>query len=597
MLWVTRQFLDGYAQYPLRFAFRDISTGDILYIYDLNFKPGTFISPTSINRGHLQPIENYLGQYSTDEYYQKIFDLNALISSRFATIGNNVSSMESRMDASIAMLNSRILSVENRLPLYAPLSGASFTNPRANSPAAADNSERIATTENVRNFVAQYPFPPKNPTNFTVYPAELKIDVYWSDPNDFIYDNMTLSEWAGTKLVYRTDRYPNNQNDGTIATVSTYRNQYQTYPFTFENARAGTTYYMQLFPYSINDVYNASILNRNTAIPLVEMQVLDNLSYARYEHAAAADGQGRILFAGGYTSSGATNIVEIYGMYGQHLTTTLSVARYNLAASTDSAGNAAFAGGYVQGGIASNVIDIYSSSGANSTSTLSMSRYSLAAAKENGGGILFGGGYGDGSYHNVVDKLTPGGYVSTITPLGAGRSNLAAAFNSGNTVFAGGILSDGINYSNNVDRYDSAGIHTRLDDLSAARAYLSGTATGDGSTLFAGGYSGAWFDNVDRYNITGIRSNLEPLFSARYRMATSTDGNGMALFAGGRNALGVYAIIDRYSATGIKSLSVNLSNARSHMSAATDILGNVVVGGGSGVGGFSSAVDRYTIQN
>lgn len=602
-----RQFVDSYSKYPLRFLVTNPETDETVGMHDFYYMPGEVSEVgTFINRGYFQPIEDFL--YDSTEISEAISRTRALIVSNFLAINQSVTNLESQANSKLSDLNTtlsasylRVIAVQNSLANYAPLSGANFTNPRANSPAAADNSTRIATTENVRNFVAQYPFPPKNVKDINVRAGELKISMNWSDPTDFVYDGMTLSEWADTSLVYRTDRYPISATDGVVATIANYRDEYKTYEFTLEGVRAGTTYYFQAFPRSVDDIYNTNALNRGAAIPEPQMQLLDDFSYARHSYAAAADGGGRILFGGGYTSLGTTDTVEIFGMYGQHLITTLSVARNTLVAETDSAGKAVFAGGYTKTSDYSDAIDIFSSSGAHSTSILSVPRTGLAAAREGSGGILFGGGYLNGTSQDTVDKLTSSGNIFTIIPLSVARTNLAAAFSAGNTIFGGGYTIIPT-YSGAVDRYSSTGIHSKLDDLSIARSDLAAAATGDGSVLFVGGYNGTWIANVDRYSSTGIKSNLDSLAAARYNLAEATDGNGMALFGGGNTATGFYAIIDRYSSTGIKNSSVNLSFARSHSAAATDILGNVLFGGGVGfvsgsVSGYSGVVDRYTIQN
>ena len=74
----------------------------------------------------------------------------------------------------------------------------------------------------------------------------------------------------------------------------------------------------------------------------------------------------------------------------------LSLARRQLAAATDGNGNVLFAGGY--GGSSSAVVDKYTAAGVRSTLTsLSVGRSSLAAATDGNGNVLFGGGFAGGA--------------------------------------------------------------------------------------------------------------------------------------------------------------------------------------------------------
>ncbi len=110
-------------------------------------------------------------------------------------------------------------------------------------------------------------FPPKNVTNVQLISKNEKITIKWSDPVDLTVDNVVISRWAGTKVVYRTDRHPNNPNDGTLIIDNNTRDRYKNNGLDLNNLTNNTTYYITFFPYSDKLVYNYNTDNRYTSIP------------------------------------------------------------------------------------------------------------------------------------------------------------------------------------------------------------------------------------------------------------------------------------------------------------------------------------------
>lgn len=92
------------------------------------------------------------------------------------------------------------------------------------------------------------------------------VTIYWSDPNNLIVDDVTLSTWAGTKLVMKTDSYPTDVNDGTLIVDSTIRNQYQDRGYDIIGLEKSTTYYFALFPYATNGAVNTDSANQISVI-------------------------------------------------------------------------------------------------------------------------------------------------------------------------------------------------------------------------------------------------------------------------------------------------------------------------------------------
>ncbi len=193
---------------------------------------------------------------------------------------------------------------------------------------------------------------------------------------------------------------------------------------------------------------------------------LTALSVARGFLAAATDGNGNVLFGGGATYNTSSNnyvasdSVDKYSPSGTRTTlTALSIARYDLAAATDGNGNVLFGGGQ-KNDSGNNTVDKYSPSGTRTTLTaLSISRYDLAAATDGQGNVLFGGGSGTTYYYSTVDKYSPSGTRTTLTGLSKGRSTLAAATDGmGNVLFGGGYNGENSNltssYVTTVDKYN-----------------------------------------------------------------------------------------------------------------------------------------------
>lgn len=95
-----------------------------------------------------------------------------------------------------------------------------------------------------------------------------KLLIKWTDPDATIVDDgVTLSTWASTKVVYKTDGYPQNPEDGTLAVNSTTRNAYATNGFTITGLTNGTTYYVSIFPISTDGAVNTNSANRISGIP------------------------------------------------------------------------------------------------------------------------------------------------------------------------------------------------------------------------------------------------------------------------------------------------------------------------------------------
>lgn len=121
-------------------------------------------------------------------------------------------------------------------------------------------------------------FAPKEVTNASITNGNGKVTITWTDPNDATLEGVTLSTWAGTKLVMNESNYPTNENDGTVVLNSTTRNQYQNTGYTVTGLTNNKTYYFALFPYSTDGIYNYSEAGRLLGKPsLVKLDPCTNI--------------------------------------------------------------------------------------------------------------------------------------------------------------------------------------------------------------------------------------------------------------------------------------------------------------------------------
>ena len=121
-------------------------------------------------------------------------------------------------------------------------------------------------------------FAPKEVTNASITNGNGKVTITWTDPNDVTLEGVTLSTWAGTKLVMNESNYPTNENDGTVVLNSTTRNQYQNTGYTVTGLTNNKTYYFALFPYSTDGIYNYSEAGRLLGKPsLVKLDPCTNI--------------------------------------------------------------------------------------------------------------------------------------------------------------------------------------------------------------------------------------------------------------------------------------------------------------------------------
>lgn len=117
--WVARDVKDQNVEFPYRYNIKDINTGNIIATYDIEPDFGIIYQQgTEINKNYLQPIEDFLKIVNDALEYQGI----------------------------------EIKNIKNTLNTKAPKQNAYLIDATANTPPQNDNSNKIATT----SFVKQY---------------------------------------------------------------------------------------------------------------------------------------------------------------------------------------------------------------------------------------------------------------------------------------------------------------------------------------------------------------------------------------------------------------------------------------------------------
>lgn len=99
-------------------------------------------------------------------------------------------------------------------------------------------------------------YPPKSVTNFSLSPSDNLVKLTWTDPDDYTTTDNKKVVWKYTRIVRKIGSYPINENDGTIVTESSIKNQYQTKAYIDSGLTNYTTYYYRAFSCSTDGVYN-----------------------------------------------------------------------------------------------------------------------------------------------------------------------------------------------------------------------------------------------------------------------------------------------------------------------------------------------------
>ncbi len=271
------------------------------------------------------------------------------------------------------------------------------------------------------------------------------------------------------------------------------------------------------------DIYNSIDDKWNTG----------KLSQPRVAGACVAT-QGKIIFAGGISEKGLSDIVDIFDVQNHtHQVVRLSAAKTDIEIAT--AGNKVlFAGGVTADHKVSTTVDMLDlSTGKWTTGKLSAGRKDMAVATA-GNFILFAGGQNEnGSCSNVVDIYNTVTGAWQAARLNEAKKGITAATAGGNIYFAGGITGNST-LSNEVDIYNTITGTWGMHRFDVPRLGMAVGVTPH-KLLFAGGAEHEEDIATDRIEILDIETgewSVEHLYQPRTGLA-SASYNGKIIFAGG----------------------------------------------------------------
>ena len=98
-------------------------------------------------------------------------------------------------------------------------------------------------------------YPPGNVTNVTIKGGYKKVTIKWTDPDDAVIGDKTLSTWQSTTLVRKKGSIPTSIKDGDIVLETTEKNKYKDAEYTDNNLEIDT-YYYRFFVCNTDKIYN-----------------------------------------------------------------------------------------------------------------------------------------------------------------------------------------------------------------------------------------------------------------------------------------------------------------------------------------------------
>ena len=119
-------------------------------------------------------------------------------------------------------------------------------------------------------------YPPGNVTNVTIKGGYKKVTIKWTDPDDVVVGDKTLSAWQSTTLVRKKGSIPTSIEDGDIVLETTEKDKYKDTEYIDNNLEIGT-YYYRFFVCNTDKIYNNdSSMIYSTIVVLIDPILKNN---------------------------------------------------------------------------------------------------------------------------------------------------------------------------------------------------------------------------------------------------------------------------------------------------------------------------------